>query len=140
VAICVFCEILANKLPASVIYKDELCTVFLDIQPINPGHMLVTPNKHAAYLADLDEETAAHLFKVAQRMAAALRTSGVKCEGVNIFLADGKAAMQDVSHTHLHVFPRFEGDGFGLKFSPVYYHRPDRTYLDKVAEDLKKAL
>jgi len=137
---CVFCKILANELPASQVYQDETCTVFMDFQPINAGHMLVIPNRHAACLAELDEDTGAHLFRVAQHITQALYRSGVKCEGVNFFLADGEAAFQEVFHVHLHVFPRFEGDGFGLKFSPEYSHKPSRALLDEIAEKIKNAL
>ena len=112
----------------------------MDIQPVNPGHILVIPNHHATYLADLDEEVGAHMFRVAQRIAAALRESGVNCEGVNLFLADGEAAMQEVLHVHLHVLPRFEGDDFGLKFGPDYGKRPDRSELDRIAADVKRQL
>jgi histidine triad (HIT) family protein len=137
---CIFCEILAGKLPSSIVYQDEICSAFLDIQPVNPGHVLVIPNQHAAYLADLDEETGAHIFRVAQRTAAALRVSGVQCEGVNFFLADGEAAMQEVFHVHLHVFPRYQGDGFGLEFSLDYFTLPERSELDGIAEDIRNAL
>ena len=102
--------------------------------------MLVIPNQHAPYLADLEEETGAHMFRVAQRLAAALRVSGVQCEGVNFFLADGEAAMQEVFHVHLHVFPRYQGDGFGLEFSPDYFTLPERSELDGIAEDIRNAL
>ena len=137
---CVFCDILSGKLPVSIVYRDERCTAFMDIQPVNSGHVLVIPNRHAAFLADLDEETGGHMFRVAQRLARALRNSGVRCEGVNFFLADGAAAMQDVFHVHLHVFPRYRGDGFGLRFSPAYSVRPDRSELDAVAEQIRSAL
>jgi len=137
---CVFCDILSGKLPASIVYQDERCTAFMDIQPVNSGHVLVIPNRHAAFLADLNEETGGHMFRVAQRLARALRNSGIRCEGVNFFLADGAAAMQDVFHVHLHVFPRYRGDGFGLRFSPAYFVRPDRSELDAVAEQLRNAL
>jgi histidine triad (HIT) family protein len=112
----------------------------MDIQPVNPGHVLVIPNEHAAHLADLAEESGAQLFRIAQRTAAALRVSGVKCEGVNFFLADGEAAMQDVFHVHLHVFPRYQGDGFGLKLSPDYFTLPERSELDRIAEDIHNVL
>lgn len=137
---CVFCDILSGKLPVSIVYRDERCTAFMDIQPVNSGHVLVIPNRHATFLADLDEETGGHMFRVAQRLARALRNSGVRCEGVNFFLADGAAAMQDVFHVHLHVFPRYRGDGFGLRFSPAYSVRPDRSELDAVAEQIRSAL
>jgi histidine triad (HIT) family protein len=137
---CVFCEILAGRLPASKVYQDDLCTAFLDIQPVNPGHVLVIPNRHATFLADLENETGAQMFRVAQRLALALRHSGVKCEGVNFFLADGKAANQEIFHVHLHVFPRYNGDGFGFHFGPTYSKKPTRAELDVVAGRIRKGL
>ena len=137
---CIFCEILSGETPSSIVYQDELCTAFMDIQPVNPGHVLVIPNAHAPFLADLDEEAGAQMFRVARRIAQALRICGVKCEGVNFFLADGEAAMQDVFHVHLHVFPRYKGDGFGLRFSEAYFMKPPRTELDEVAQTIRNTL
>lgn len=137
---CVFCKILAGELEASFVYRDAVCSAFLDIQPVNIGHLLVVPNKHAPYLADLEAETGAQIFRVAQRLSAALRKSGVRCEGVNFFLADGEAAMQEVFHVHLHVFPRYAGDGFGLKFAPRYFEKPERNELNNVADKIKNAI
>ncbi len=137
---CVFCDILEGKLPASRVYQDEFCTAFMDIQPINPGHILIVPNRHAAYLADLAEETGAQMFRVGQRLAQALRLSGIKCEGVNLFLADGEAATQEIFHVHLHVFPRYRGDGFNLKFGPAFFKKPTRVELDEEADQIRKVL
>jgi len=137
---CTFCDILAGKLPSSVIWQDDLCIAFVDIQPVNPGHVLVIPNQHAANLADLDPDCGAHLFRVAQQIAQALRTSGIPCEGINLFLADGEVAGQDVFHVHLHVIPRYSGDGFGFKFGPHYGNRPNRAELDMMAEAIRSAL
>ena len=137
---CIFCDVLAGKSPASVVFRDGLCCAFMDIQPVNPGHVLVIPIAHAACLADLDEKSGAHMFKVAQRVAQALRDSGVKCEGVNLFLADGEAAGQEVFHVHLHVVPRYAGDGFGLRFGPEYGNRPPRAELDTIARKIRGAL
>lgn len=67
-------------------------------------------------------------------MVAALRASGLRCEGVNLLLADGAAAMQGVFHVHLHVFPRFAGDGFGLRFPDDYHRRPPRAQLEADAD------
>ena len=136
---CIFCRILAGELPGSFVYRDDRCAAFMDIQPVNPGHLLVVPVQHAARLADIDAGTAAELMHLAHAAAAALRASDLRCEGVNLFLADGEAAMQEIFHVHLHVFPRFRGDGFGLKFSPEYYtRRPPRRELDEVAAKLQR--
>jgi histidine triad (HIT) family protein len=137
---CIFCYILANKVPSSQVYQDDNCTAFLDIQPVNPGHVLIVPNRHASRLTELDEDTGAEMFRLAQRLAKALRQSGIRCEGINLFLADGEAAMQEVFHVHLHVIPRFAGDGFGLKFGPDYGDKPDRPMLDEIAQKIKSVL
>lgn len=136
---CVFCGILAGALPASVVHRDERCTAFLDLRPINPGHLLVIPNSHAAYLGELDADDAAHLMRVGQALAAALRRSGQRCEGVNLFLADGVAAGQEVFHVHLHVVPRYAGDGFGLRFPPGYGAPAPRRALDEAAAGIRAA-
>lgn len=88
--------------------------VIMDIGPVTPGHLLVIPRVHAVGLEDLDEETSTHVWRIGHRMGRALRRSGLRCEGVNVFLADGEAAFQEVFHFHLHVFPRFEDDGFRI--------------------------
>jgi diadenosine tetraphosphate (Ap4A) HIT family hydrolase len=80
------------------------------------------------------------MFEVAQRMAAALRRAGLKCEGVNLFLADGEQAGQEVPHVHLHVFPRFSGDGFDPKLPPSYGRQPERPELDRIAAGIRAGL
>ena len=137
---CVFCELVAGKLPISVIDETEDVVALMDIQPVNPGHILIIPKRHAPYLADLDPTLGGHIFAMGMRVAAALRTSGVRCQGVNLFLADGEAAGQEVFHAHLHVFPRYAGDGFGLKFSPNYFVLPPRANLDDIARGIRNAL
>jgi len=137
---CVFCKILSGELEVSMVYQDDRCSAFMDIQPVNPGHTLVVPNRHASNLAELDEEEGAQLFRVAQPIAAALRKSGVKCEGVNFFLADGEAAGQEVFHVHLHILPRYVGDGFGLRFGPHYANKPGRQELNETADRIRNAL
>lgn len=134
---CVFCEIVAGRAPASIVYEDDLCLAIMTIGPVNPGHLLVLPRAHAPSLADLDEATGGHLFAVAMRMAAAIRASGLRCEGINLFLADGEAAFQEVFHLHLHVFPRFAGDGFGLTADWTVH--PSREELDAAAALIRRA-
>jgi histidine triad (HIT) family protein len=112
----------------------------MDIRPVNPGHLLVIPNEHATYLADLEPATGGRMFEVGQRLSKALRGSGMRCEGINFFLADGEPAGQEVFHAHLHVVPRFAGDGFRLHYSPDYGKLPDRSTLQSIAAAVRNAL
>ena len=137
---CVFCELVAGRRPISVIGETEDALAFMDIQPVNPGHVVIIPKRHAAYLGDLEPALGGHIFAMGMRVAAALRMCGVRCEGVNLLLADGEAAGQEVFHVHLHVVPRVPGDGFGFKFSPNYFVLPPRAELDRVAADLRNAM
>ncbi len=136
---CVFCQIVAGMAPASIVFDDPELLAFLDIHPVNPGHLLIIPKVHAPYLANFDEATGARMFTVGQRLAAALRAAPeIRCEGVNLFLADGEAAFQEVFHTHLHVFPRFTGDTFGI--TADWSQTPPRSALDAIAARLREAL
>ncbi|HXR11951.1 MAG TPA: HIT family protein [Gaiellaceae bacterium] len=134
---CVFCDIVAGEAPASMVHEDERTVTFLDIRPITPGHLLVVPREHAAYLAELDPEDGAQLFRVGMRAAAALRSSSLRCEGVNFHLADGVVAGAEVFHVHLHVIPRYSGDGFGLRF-PADYRIRDRAELHEAAAAVRE--
>ena len=137
---CVFCEILAGRAPASVIHRDARSCAFMDILPVNTGHVLVIPVSHAAFLAELDPEAGADLFRVGQRVAAAIRRSDLRCEGVNLLLADGGAAGQEVFHVHLHVIPRYRGDGSGFRFGGRGVSPPTRYALDEIASNLRSSL
>ena len=129
---CVFCDIIAGRSAASIVDRDDLCIAFMDICPINAGHLLVVPIKHATYLSDLDPQIGAAMFGAAQRLSAAIRRSGLKARGINLLLADGEAAGQEVFHVHLHVLPRFQEDGFGHRFPPHYgQHPPEREHISR---------
>ena len=134
---CVFCDIVARKAPASMVYEDETVCSFLTIGPVNAGHLLVIPKQHTPSLSDLDDETGMHLFKVTMHMAKTLRHSDLQCEGINLFLADGEAAFQDVFHVHMHVFPRFQGDPF--KIDANWEAKPSRQELDEIAQRIRRA-
>ena len=134
---CVFCEIIAGRAESSLAYQDAHVMAFMDIRPLTPGHVLVVPRVHADYLEALDEEVGAHLFRAGHRLARALRRSGLPCEGVNLFLADGEAAFQEVFHVHLHVLPRTVGDGFRIKAA---WRSPGRAELDLAAEKVRQGV
>lgn len=138
---CVFCKILAGELAVSTIYEDDKIIVIVDLYPVNKGHLLIIPKVHAPEMKDVDTATLQHMMAVAQQMNAALRASKYPCEGVNLFLADGAAAMQEVFHCHLHVFPRYKGDGFGFKYKKSrQFVKLQRSEMDDIAEELKSKL
>ncbi len=137
---CIFCKIVRHETPASIVHEDAGSLAFMDIRPINPGHVLVVPKDHAPSLADLPPSAGGRLFERAMAVATALRKSGLRCEGVNVHLADGEAAGQEVFHVHLHVFPRYRGDGFGLRVGPDYGRIADRKELDDLARKIRTVL
>jgi histidine triad (HIT) family protein len=136
---CVFCGIVRGELERSVVHEDDTLLVIMDLQPVTEGHALVLPKRHAARLAELDDESAQRLFPAAVRTAAALRAAQFRCEGVNVFLADGEAAGQDVDHVHLHVVPRFAGDPFRVYREGGDGAIPSRPALDAAAARLREA-
>jgi histidine triad (HIT) family protein len=137
---CEFCEIVAGRSPASVVYRDEDCIAFMDLRPVTAGHLLVVPIEHATHLADLDPTEGQVLFALAQRLTAAIRRTSLKPDGVNLYLADGEAAGQEIFHVHLHVIPRYRGDGFGLRLPAGYGPHADRERLNRDAATITQAL
>jgi diadenosine tetraphosphate (Ap4A) HIT family hydrolase len=142
-SLCIFCEIAAAREPASVVLRDRGVLAFSSNAPVNPGHLLVIPEVHAPDLTELDHDLGARLFVTAQRLGSALRRSALRCDAVTLFLADGEAASQIVPHVHLHVIPRFAGDGF--KLNPrggvtTWENLPSRDELDATAQAVRDAL
>ncbi len=135
---CIFCEIVAGQSPASVFHEDDWTLGFMTIAPVNSGHALIIPKRHAVGLGDLDPEDGRRVWDVAHRTAAAIRGSGVRCEGVNLFLADGRAAFQQVFHVHMHVVPRFAGDPFRIDLG--LNAPPSRDQLDDTATRIRAQL
>src|SRR5438093_12457014 len=103
---CLFWRIVRCGAPARFIHEDEAALAFLDIRPMIRGHALVIPKAHAASLADLPKESSGPILETARKVAAGLRRSGLRCEAVNLWLADGKVAGKEVVLLHFHVLPR----------------------------------
>jgi diadenosine tetraphosphate (Ap4A) HIT family hydrolase len=135
---CIFCHIARHGAPASIVYEDEVVVAFLDTTPVNPGHTLVIPRRHAAQLADLEPSEAAPIWEAARSVAGGLRQSGLRCDGINLHLADGPAAGQEVFHLHLHVIPRWRGDGAGLRRPPGFGAKAPRLDLEVVAKAIRE--
>ena len=134
---CIFCDIAAGIAEASVVRESERTLAFMDLHPVTRGHLLVVPRAHMPYLADIDPETSMELFEEARQAAAMVYASDLKPEGVNLFLADGEVAGQEVFHAHVHVIPRYTGDGFGLKLPPGYPTTAERSALDELARVIR---
>lgn len=137
-AACAFCDILAGRGPASVVYADTCAVAFMDLRQAVPGHVLVVPRVHVATLDRLDEDTAAHLLRIAHRVAIAIREAWAP-EGFNLWQSNGRAGGQEVPHVHLHVHPRRTGDGL-MQVYPVHPRSSDRGELDRLAAELRSAL
>lgn len=137
---CIFCEIAAGRASASIVHADDLVTAYLDINPVTPGHLLVVPNGHYVLLSDLPDGLPEHMLRVGLRLADALRSSGLPCEGINLFVADGEAAGQEVLHHHLHVIPRWAGDGYEISASAWDMPRPSREELDRNADAIRSRM
>lgn len=131
---CVFCAIVGGRTPASVVAEDDGLIAIMDLRPVTTGHLLVLPTAHYAGLADLPPTVGARMFALGHRLSAAVRRSGVRCAGINLFLADGEAAGQEVDHVHLHVIPRYPGDKFHI--SADWQVRP-RAELEETATKIK---
>lgn len=107
---CIFCKVVKGEIPSHKVFEDNSVLAFLDINPINEGHTLVIPKKHASNLLEMDEELLSQVMIVTQKIAKAVKEA-VKADGVNLGVNIGKAAGQIIFHAHIHVIPRFENDG-----------------------------
>lgn len=138
---CVFWKILAGKLPVSMIYEDEKTAVCVDLYPMNEGHLLIIPKIHAPYMKDVKVDLLQYMMKIAAKMNTALRESKFRCDGVNLFVADGEAAQQEVFHFHLHVYPRFFGDRSGFKYDrSKHFVEMEREKMEDITAELKQKM
>ena len=107
---CIFCEIVAGRLPAYKLYEDDLFIVILDRFPVNPGHALIIPKFHAEDIFGLCEKEAPRIMPLAQKIAGKIKEV-LNPAGFNILQNNGKAAGQEVFHYHMHIIPRYAEDG-----------------------------
>jgi histidine triad (HIT) family protein len=133
---CVFCKIRDGEIPSKKIYEDDATLVFMDINPLNTGHCLVVPKRHAATIWDADVADLQATIATAQKIAIAL-VAAVKPDGLNMLQANGAAAFQSVPHFHLHLIPRWvrDGKGFDWKLVPG-----DRAQIATVGDRVRAAL
>jgi len=136
---CTFCNLIRGAAEVSLCHEDSDAMAFMDIQPVNNGHVLVVPREHYESLVEVPEELGMHLFKVTMQLANAVRrVSG--CDDLNLVVSSGEAAGQDEPHFHVHIIPRREGDGFDIPLPFNGSAMPDRTVLDAYAARIIAAL
>lgn len=128
---CIFCSIVSGKLPSYKVYEDEKTLAFLDIRPVSAGHTLVVPKSHATNIYDIPAEDWAAVAETVRVLAGKI-DAALGTDGVNIAMNNREGAGQTVHHPHVHIIPRFRGDGIKLM--------PQRTYSAGEAEDVQKKI
>ena len=128
---CIFCKIANGGIPSATLYEDEDFRVILDLGPATRGHALILPKEHYANVIALPEEVTAKAFILAKKMAAKMMEV-LHCDGVNVVQNIGEAAGQTVFHFHIHLIPRYVGDGAGVTWAPG-------TLTDETREEILKA-
>lgn len=129
---CIFCDLIHGAGEASICYEDANAIAFMDIQPVNLGHVLVVPREHYESLNDIPAELALKLFDVALHLSPIVQHAG-GYDDMNIVVNSGEAAGQNVFHYHVHLIPRRQGDGFDIPLPFGGSQMPDRTFLDAMA-------
>ena len=107
---CIFCQIVAGKVQSRKVYDDEKVIVILDINPANPGHVLLITKEHYAIMPQLPDDEVSHIFMVAKAFSNSM-LRGIDAQGTNIIVANGIAAGQRAQHFMVHLIPRKENDG-----------------------------
>lgn len=129
---CLFCKIVSKEIPAAIVYENHKTMAFLDIAPVNPGHVLVVPKAHYADFASTPADQLGDIVAVAQKIAKAAMTA-LAAPGFNIGVNNGRAAGQAIDHMHLHVMPRHENDGHVLWHGMPYAEGEMERVAEKIA-------
>ncbi len=129
---CIFCQIISGKVSSKKIYEDEHSIAILDINPANPGHVLIMPKEHYALMPSIPDDIIAHLGQVTKHISQAL-LKALKVQGTYIFIANGVAAGQKAQHFMIHVIPRKDGDGLALDI-------PENAVQERQLEQIRSAL
>jgi len=117
---CPFCKIVRGEIPSSRILETDDALAFLDINPVNPGHVLVVPKHHHPNLLELPEPIAAHVGSLLPRLCKAVQAA-TAADGLNVIVNNGRAAGQTVDHGHWHIIPRFDDDAVNWPWPHAQY-------------------
>ncbi len=131
---CIFCKIVSGDIPNYTVYQDEKVLAFLDVKPHALGHTVVIPKEHSVLTAKLSEGSYNTLMKSLRKVMNKLYLK-LKPDGFNVGWNEGSAAGQVVPHAHIHVMPRWNGDGGGSQHSII--SNPGKLSVAQVAELLK---
>lgn len=116
---CIFCKIVRGEIPCEKVYEDDKALAFMDINPLSDGHLLILPKTHAATVHDISETDFLAVMSAVHRVARAVKRA-LGPEGINLMQLNGKAANQMVPHLHVHIVPRWSGDGLSIsEWKPV---------------------
>ncbi len=137
---CVFCGIVRGKVPCVKVYEDDDLIAFMDYKPITKGHILVAPKRHVEFLTEMDDKAAGEMLVLAKKVGRALRASKLGVHAVNYIMSDGAEAGQRIFHAHMHVIPRYRGDGFGLRMPERDEDETDAKKLGRIAGKIAKGL
>ena len=110
---CIFCKIVSNEIPSVKAYEDDRVLAFMDINPISEGHLLIIPKAHAASIYEITEDDFLSVMSVTHKLAAAVKKA-LNPDGINLLQLNGRAANQVVPHLHMHIVPRWSGDGLTI--------------------------
>ncbi len=119
---CIFCRIARHEAPAYIVHEEARTIAFLDINPLSRGHTLVIPKEHYRDLFELPLEELQAVARAAQRVARAIMV-GLEAEGLNLLQSNGPVAGQEIPHFHLHLIPRYSGDGLRLGHRGAYQEK-----------------
>jgi histidine triad (HIT) family protein len=114
---CIFCKIVAGRMPCFRLLEDDDTLAFMDIYPANDGHCLVIAKDHSPTVFEISDDAFAAVSRSVARVARAVNQA-VSPDGLNLVQANGPAAQQSVAHFHVHVLPRRRGDELKLNWSP----------------------
>ncbi len=133
---CLFCRIVAGEIPSEKVYEDEHTLAFLDIHPINGGHTLVVPKDHHANISDTPKETFARVMETVRTLTPKIARA-VGAHGMNIHINSDVAAGQVIFHLHVHIIPRFDGDGYLQWHGNPYQDGKIKTIQDAILREAK---
>jgi len=133
---CPFCKIASHEAPAAIVYEDEELMAFMDKRPVSDGHLLVAPKAHYETLVEMEFELVGKLFILVAKLCRAIWRA-LRPEGINVLQNNGPAAWQHVPHVHVHIIPRWEGDGIAVRW-PARPRAPSE--LEELAMRIRDAL